>query len=80
MTVTNLPNSVQQLNLALAAALGVGDAKHVARVRLTLQPGALPLVEVDLRLRNADGLQEVVNRYRLAPQADLPPEADRDAA
>lgn len=64
------PTRVQELNIALARALGVADPSRVMKVVLTIEPRALPSVEVLYVLDGPDGLQKVADRFRLAPQAE----------
>lgn len=74
----------QQLNCELAAALGVTNPERCARLELHIVPGALPLVTVRLRLSGADGLRQVIERWRLVPRIEadppIPAEEARDAA
>lgn len=63
----NDPKSVQEINLAIARALGV-DTSNLRRLRLTLESCELPLLEATLLLRDGEGFAEVVTRYRLEPK------------
>lgn len=62
-----MSETIRQLNMDLARALGVKDFDGVTEVSLTLTPGQLPTVKVHRHLRTADGLQTAVEVLKLRP-------------
>lgn len=60
-------DSLQALNLAICAALGVDDPHTVTQLQLRVLPGRRPTVRVDRFVRSAEGLAAVVQHMRLVP-------------
>ena len=62
--------TAQQLNVKLCRALGIEDVSRVFRVVLTIEPNALPKIEVSSHVRDqqADCLAAMVQVLELAPR------------
>jgi hypothetical protein len=71
--------NLNELNTDLARALGVHEPGKASRVTLTIEPGALPQVEVRRWVKNADGLQTAVEMLQLRPQDGGPPKLEEAA-
>lgn len=75
MTIEN-QQSIVQINLALAAALGITNVERLTRIELVIQPGRLPAVRAEYQLLAADGLHAAMDQLSLVPTQ----QETRDAA
>lgn len=61
---------IQRLNIALAKACGIENPEQLLGFELKVKAGRMPVVEARYMVRTSDGLNEVVDTFRLEPKRD----------